>query len=70
LLGHTFSKDGISIDRRKLVEVEQWALPRSGTQVSQFLGLMNYFRDFIPSYSTIAAPLESMRKSTKLTDSA
>ena len=33
LLGHTFTRNGISVDRRKLVDVENWPLPVTGNQI-------------------------------------
>ena len=67
LLGHTFNAHGISIDRRKLADVLHWPRPDTGNQIEKYLGLINYFRDFIPMYATLAAPLESMRKIHRLT---
>ncbi|KAH9248629.1 hypothetical protein BASA81_013699 [Batrachochytrium salamandrivorans] len=46
--------------------VVDWPIPTTGRQIEQYLGLINYFRDFIPIYSTIAAPLECLRKHTSL----
>ncbi|KAH6567271.1 hypothetical protein BASA62_006200 [Batrachochytrium salamandrivorans] len=66
LLGHTMSENGISIDSRKISSVVDWPIPTTGRQIEQYLGLINYFRDFIPIYSTIAAPLECLRKHTSL----
>ncbi|KAH6563552.1 hypothetical protein BASA60_010670 [Batrachochytrium salamandrivorans] len=60
LLGHTMSENGISIDSRKISSVVDWPIPTTGRQIEQYLGLINYFRDFIPIYSTIAAPLECL----------
>ena len=37
--------------------------------MEKYLGLINYFRDFIPCYSTLAAPLESLRKIPRLDES-
>lgn len=45
-----------------------WPVPVSGNQVEKFLGLINDFRDFISAYSTIAAPLEALRKTPILSE--
>ena len=50
------------MDRSKLKDVINWPTPKTGNSIERDLGLLNYFRDFIPLYSTIAAPLERMRK--------
>jgi hypothetical protein len=44
-----------------------WQLPSSCNEVKRYLGLINYFRDFILLYSTLAAPLERMRKMPRIT---
>ncbi|KAH9271221.1 hypothetical protein BASA83_006541 [Batrachochytrium salamandrivorans] len=60
------SENGISIDSRKISSVVDWPITTTGRQIEKYLGLINYFRDFIPIYSTIAAPLECLRKHTSL----
>ena len=62
VLGHRISRQGIPVDRSKLKDVINWPTPQTGNSIERDLGLLNYFRDFIPLYSTIAAPLERMRK--------
>ena len=61
-LWHTLSAKGITIDRRKLEDVLQWPRPSSGKHIERFLGLINYFRDFVPCYARLAAPLEELRR--------
>lgn len=39
------------------VAVREWPTPNSRTDVQQWLGLANYFRDFIPDFAKKAAPL-------------
>jgi hypothetical protein len=43
-LGHTISKDGISVDPRKVQEVMDWKPPKSVHQIRSFLGLAGYYR--------------------------
>ena len=61
LLGHEISERGISIDKRKLLGMQEWMTPTS-TNIESYLGLLNYFRSFIPQYAAITAPLEAVRK--------
>lgn len=61
LLGHTVSADGVGIDQRKIQEVMNWPTPTTGSMIYAFLGLTNFFRDFIPNYAMLAAPLEALR---------
>ena len=62
LLGHTISGRNISPDSRKLSAFCALPLPQTGKQVESLLGCASYLRDYIPGYSTLAAPLESLRK--------
>ena len=69
VLGHTISSSGISVDPIKVEEVKHWPKPSSARDVQSFLGLMNYFRDFIPSYAYLAKPLDELRNSTNVIES-
>jgi hypothetical protein len=61
-LGHTISKDGISVDPRKVQEVMDWKPPKSVHQICSFLGLAGYYRRFIPDFSRIAKPITELLK--------
>ena len=63
LLGHKISFNSIAIDPSKLINLQAWPTPTSSSAVASFLGFCNYFRNFIPLYATLAAPLESIRAS-------
>jgi hypothetical protein len=53
-LGHTISRDGISVDPSKVQEVMDWKPPKSVHQIRSFLGLAGYYRRFISNFSRIA----------------
>jgi hypothetical protein len=55
-LGHTISKDGISVDPSKVQEVMDWKPPKAVHQIHSFLGLAGYYRRFILDFSRIAKP--------------
>jgi hypothetical protein len=61
-LGHTISKDGISIDPTKVQEVMDWKPPTSVHQIRSFLSLAGYYRRFIPDFSRIAKPMTELFK--------
>jgi hypothetical protein len=61
-LGHTISKDGISIDPSKVQEVMEWKPPKSIHQIRSFLGLAGYYRRFIPDFSRIAKLMTKLLK--------
>jgi hypothetical protein len=61
-LGHTISKDGISVDPRKVQEVMDWKPPKSVHQIRSFLALAGYYHRFIPDFSRIAKPMTELLK--------
>nr|CAB3504402.1 unnamed protein product [Digitaria exilis] len=61
-LGHTVSKDGISVDPAKVQEVLDWQPPTSVHEIRSFLGLAGYYRRFIPDFSRIAKPMTALLK--------
>jgi hypothetical protein len=61
-LGHTISKDGISVDPSKVQEVMDWKPPKSVHQIRSFLGLAGCYRRFIPDFSRIAKPISELLK--------
>src|SRR6218665_1294125 len=56
-LGHVVSGDGISVEPEKVREVAERPVPQQLREVRACIGLCSYYRKFIRSFSTIAAPL-------------
>src|SRR3954463_12436004 len=64
-LGHIISSKGVATDPAKVQAIREWPIPTNLKDVQSFLGLCNYYRRFVPSYSHIAAPLTALtRKNT------
>lgn len=61
LLGFIVNKNGRRINPEKIANVQTWAAPTNAKMVQRYLGLFNYFREYIPLYSTLAAPLDRLR---------
>jgi hypothetical protein len=60
------SPEGIAVDPGKVRDVVDSTLPKSIHQVRSFLGLVGYYRRFIPNFSKIAKPIaELLKKGTK-----
>ena len=61
-LGHTLSKDGVSVDQSKVTAVKDYPRPTNLKTVRGFLGLSGYFRRFIKNYAKIANPIHQLLK--------
>lgn len=59
-LGHTLTSTGIRPGNDKAKAVAEADTPKSLKQLRSFLGLANYFRQYIPNYSRIASPLHAL----------
>ena len=56
-LGHTVTKHGVTIDEDKLQAVKDVPVPSDKTGVKSFMGMMNYFRQYIKDFAAISEPL-------------
>ena len=64
-LGHIVSGEGIKPIPEKLSVIKQMPRPYTPKEVKQFLGLVGYYRKFMPHYADIARPLHALtRKGT------
>jgi hypothetical protein len=62
LLGFCVSQKGsTTLDHRKVANTQDWPVPATGKAIQQYLGLINYFRYYIPTISTLTAPLDKLR---------
>ena len=48
--------------KEKVQEVIEWPVPRSVKDVQKFLGLVNYYRQFVKDFAKIAKPLHEMTR--------
>ena len=58
--GYIFSSQGIKPNPLKLQEIRNTPVPENTKALQSFLGLMNYFKRFIPNYSTLTYPLRQL----------
>ena len=59
-LGHIVTSQGTSPDPEKIRAIVEWKRPETLRDLRGFLGLSGYYRRFIPKYSEIANPLQSL----------
>ncbi len=62
LLGYQISGEGVQMDARKVEPIRDWPKPQTVKQLLRFLGAANYYRQFIPNFSSISSPLDKVRK--------
>ena len=59
-LGHIISGEGIAPVQEKLESIQKMLPPRNPKEVKQFLGLIGYYRKFVPRFSDLARPLNAL----------
>ncbi|XP_078241708.1 uncharacterized protein LOC144586777 [Pogona vitticeps] len=63
-LGHMVGGGVIKPLEAKIEAVRDWPRPSTKKKVKSFLGLVGYYRKFIPRFSEIAAPLTDLTRKT------
>ena len=61
-LGHLVSEKGIKPPLEKLESVKNMPAPMTPKEIKQFLGLIGYYRKFIPRFADIARPMTNLTK--------
>ena len=65
-LGHYVSENGIRPNDEKILAVKNFPVPKKVKDIQSFLGLANYYRNFVPRFAYIADPLTKLlRKNVK-----
>ena len=57
--------EGIKIEKEKVKGVLEWLTPKCVKDMQKFLGLANYYRQFIEGFASVARPLHDMVKKDK-----
>ena len=61
-MGNIVSESGLKPDAEKVRAIIQMPPPQNREELQRFLGMVNYFSQFIPNQSEITAPLQSLLK--------
>ena len=54
--------EGIKIEEEKMKGVLDWPMPKCIKNIQKFLGLANYYCQFIKDFASIARPLHDLVK--------
>jgi hypothetical protein len=63
-LGYTLRPGGVSLSKDKLGALRAFPPPTTPKQIREFVGICNYFRFLVPSFSRQAAPLLKLTRAT------
>ncbi len=63
--GYLINAKGIRNDPKKIAAFENIRYPINRKELESFLGLINYFREFIPNLAQMTASLEQLNINTK-----
>ncbi len=69
-LGYIISHQGIQIEEEEMKAVRDWPEPQSVRDIQVFLGFANFYQWFIQEFSRLAAPLNSILKTTSVASPA
>ena len=61
-LGHLISGEGIKPLPEKLESIKEMPPPTTPKEVKQFLGLIGYYRKFVPRFANVARPLTNLAR--------
>lgn len=65
VLGHRVSTEGLSILDDRAAAIRELATPRTLKELWHVLGIFGYYRQFIPRYALIAAPLTRLTRGVR-----
>jgi len=57
--------EGIKMEKKKVKGVLEWPMPKCIKDIQKFLGLANYYHQFIKEFATVARPLHNLVKKDK-----
>ena len=61
-LGYVISPEGIAPEQEKINKIRAWPFPLTGIGMLSFLGLVGYYRKFVPDIGALASPLYNAAK--------
>jgi len=65
ILRHIIDDQRLRVLPGKIARIEAWTTPKNKKQLQEFLGVVNYIREFIPHLASTTAPLTSLTATEK-----
>lgn len=56
-VGFWIDEEGVHTDDDKIKGIQEWPVPKTPTEMRQFLGLTQFYRKFVENYAHVACPL-------------
>lgn len=67
-LGHIITPNGVKPNPDKIKAIQNYPIPKTTKQIKGFLGLLGYYRRFIPNFAKLTKPMTScLKKGAKIT---
>ncbi len=63
-LGHVVNSQGVTADPSKVEAIHTYPIPENLKEVQRFLGLAGWYHRFVPNFSQIAEPFNTLKKKT------
>lgn len=64
-LGYIVGQGCLKTDKSKIEAIESFPLPKSPKQIRRYIGMTGWYRQFIPNFADLAAPLTDCLKRSK-----
>ncbi len=64
-VGHLVERNGIRPDPRNVKKIKNAEVPKNTTELKRFLGMAQYYRQYINRYADLARPLYDMLKENR-----
>lgn len=61
-LGHIVSQEGVKPNPSKIKAVKEYPIPKTQKEIKTYLGLLGYYRKFIPNFAKLTKPMTSCLK--------
>src|SRR5579871_875039 len=62
-LGHTITAEGIKMQDNLIKSVQEWPTPTTQKELQRFLGLANFYHQYVQDFAKLAAPLLEIQNS-------